>query len=61
MTDAVLAGLGGLVLLVQGNDVLPGREEVGRLVPEVGQGGNEVFEGGVVGVVDEEGVEGEGE
>lgn len=59
--DAVLVGADGLVALVHGDDVLPGDEEVDGVAPEVGCGGQEVLEGGVGGVVHEEGEDAEGE
>lgn len=57
----VLVGLEGLVLFVHGDDVLPGRGELDGVRPHVGDGGDEVLEGGVVGVVHEEGEDAEDE
>lgn len=61
VAGAVVLSLGGLVLFVLDDDVLPGVEEVDGLVPEVGDGRHEVLEGGVVGVVHEEGGDAEEE
>lgn len=61
MASPVLGGLGGLVLLVHDNDLFPGRGELDRVCPHVGDWGHEVLEGRVVGVVHEEGEDAESE
>lgn len=59
MTGSVLIGFDGLVFLVQQNDVFPSGYEVRRVLPQVGDGRDEIFEWRVVGVVHEEGEDSE--
>jgi hypothetical protein len=61
VAGAMVAGLDGLVLFVLDNDIPPGIEEVNGVGPECGDGGDEVLEGRVVGVVHEEGEDAEEE
>lgn len=57
----VLGSLESLVLLVHEDDVLPLGEEVSGLLPQVRYRRHEILEGGVVGVVHEEGVHSHGQ
>lgn len=52
---AVLEGAEAPFLLVHDHDILPLQEEGEGLAPEIGEGGQVVLEGGVGGVVQEEG------